>query len=457
MTKSYPLVTVYLVNHNYGRFLKRSIDSVLSQDFLDFELIIIDDGSTDHSNEILINYEQIDKVNVVRQKNKGLSVTNNIALKMSSSSYIMRLDADDYLLKNALSVLTSRMEADPDLALVFPDYYEVDEYGEILHRVKRHDFEKDVTLYDIPAHGACTMFRRDVLRDVGGYDENITRQDGYDIWLKIAHRYKVANINEPLFYYRKHPKSLTQDESALLNTQAKILKKHVNIRKVVDLKILSVIPVRGSTMDSRSRPLEVLGNKPLVNWTIDEALECEDTNQIILTTPDKNLINYVNSQYGEKVSCHKRNSQLSRINQSLSHTIQDVLDSYKSQDIDALLILNIEAPFRNAMYISKAVHIMQLYDVDVVIGVRMDDDMFYIHEGNGLKPRRGEDGMRLERDDLYRKVGGMTLVKKDFFNEKNKIIGGQIGHAVMDQRSAFLIKSELDWEIAGMILNQKIV
>ena len=242
MTKSYPLVTIYLVNHNYGRFLKRSIDSVLSQDFLDFELIIIDDGSTDHSNEILINYEQIDKVNVVRQKNKGLSVTNNIALKMSSSHYIMRLDADDYLLKNALSVLTSRMEADPDLALVFPDYYEVDEYGEILHRVKRHDFEKDVTLYDIPAHGACTMFRRDVLRDVGGYDENITRQDGYDIWLKIAYRYKVANINEPLFYYRKHPKSLTQDESALLDTQAKILKKHVNIRKVVNLKILSIIP-----------------------------------------------------------------------------------------------------------------------------------------------------------------------------------------------------------------------
>ena len=87
--------------------------------------------------------------------------------------------------------------------------------------------------------------------------------------------------------------------------------------------------------------------------TIDEALECEDTNEIILTTPDKNLINYVNSQYGEKVSCHRRNSQLSRINQSLSHTIQDVLDSHNSQDIDALLILNIEAPFRNAMYISK--------------------------------------------------------------------------------------------------------
>ena len=58
--------------------------------------------------------------------------------------------------------------------------------------------EKDITAIDIPAHGACTMFRRDVLRDVGGYDENITRRDGYDIWLKIAHRYKVANINEPL-------------------------------------------------------------------------------------------------------------------------------------------------------------------------------------------------------------------------------------------------------------------
>ena len=186
--KSYPLVTIYLVNHNYGRFLEKSIDSVLSQDFLDFELIIIDDGSTDHSNQILNNYEQIDKVNVVRQKNKGLSVTNNIALKMSSSRYIMRLDADDYLLPNALRVLTSRLEADPDLVLVFPDYYEVDEYGEILHRVKRNDFEKDVTLYDIPAHGACTMFRRDILREVGGYDEKFVESMGggdIDFWYRI--------------------------------------------------------------------------------------------------------------------------------------------------------------------------------------------------------------------------------------------------------------------------------
>ena len=76
-----PLVTVYIPSHNYGRFLEQAIQSVLKQTLADFELIIIDDGSTDNSREVIDHYTEHEKVITIFQQNKGLNVTNNIALR----------------------------------------------------------------------------------------------------------------------------------------------------------------------------------------------------------------------------------------------------------------------------------------------------------------------------------------------------------------------------------------
>ena len=111
------LVTVYITNHNYGKYIKKSIDSVLSQTYKNFELIIIDDGSTDNSKEIIEKYKNDIKVTIVYQKNKGLNVTNNIAIKLSKGKYIVRLDADDYFDENALLVMVNKMEKDSNISL----------------------------------------------------------------------------------------------------------------------------------------------------------------------------------------------------------------------------------------------------------------------------------------------------------------------------------------------------
>ena len=65
-------------------------------------------------------------------------------------------------------------------------------------------------MLDLPAHGACTMFKTSVLKKIGGYDESFSCQDGYDIWLKIINNYQISNINNPLFFYRQHSLSLTK-------------------------------------------------------------------------------------------------------------------------------------------------------------------------------------------------------------------------------------------------------
>ena len=129
MLKNSPLVTVYITNHNYGKYIKKALDSVLSQTFKNFELIIIDDGSTDNSKKIINKYKNNSKVKIIYQVNKGLTVSNNLAIRASLGKYVMRLDADDWLDSHAIEILFNTLEKNKKLGMVFPDYYEVDSKG----------------------------------------------------------------------------------------------------------------------------------------------------------------------------------------------------------------------------------------------------------------------------------------------------------------------------------------
>ena len=104
-------VTVYITSYNYGKYLTQAVDSVLAQNFKDWELLIINDGSTDNTRDILAQYEGHKRIKIIHQENKGLNVSNNIALRVAQGNYIMRLDADDYLDENALLVLSNVLDA----------------------------------------------------------------------------------------------------------------------------------------------------------------------------------------------------------------------------------------------------------------------------------------------------------------------------------------------------------
>ena len=130
-----PLITVYITNHNYGRFISKSIQSVLNQSFKKYELIIIDDGSTDNSIKVIQSYYKKNKnIIFVKQKKRGLVASNNIAISLAKGKYIMRLDADDWLQKDALKEMFNKIEKSNKIAMVFPDYYEVNINGKIISR-----------------------------------------------------------------------------------------------------------------------------------------------------------------------------------------------------------------------------------------------------------------------------------------------------------------------------------
>ena len=153
-----PIITVYITNFNYGEYLKKSITSVLNQTFKNIELIIVDDGSTDNSKKILNEYFKNKKIKIIYQKNKGLIKSCNIAIKLASGQFIMRLDADDYLDKNALLILYNEIIKNDEIALVYSDYFLIDKFENLISHERKNSIKHN-SLKNNPAHGACSLIR----------------------------------------------------------------------------------------------------------------------------------------------------------------------------------------------------------------------------------------------------------------------------------------------------------
>lgn len=453
--KNNPLITVYITNYNYAKYLNQSIKSVLNQTYKNFELIIIDDGSNDDSIDIINSYEKLKNVKLIFQKRKGLNATNNVALSMAKGKYFIRLDADDFFEINALEKMVNIIDKDDDIVMVFPDYFVVDEENSIIRTVKRHNFENDVKLFDQPAHGACTLIRKKSLQEIGGYDEDFDRQDGYDLWLKVINNFKIRNINEPLFYYRFHNSNLTKDKYSLLFTRAKIKRKRVKKLGLKKISVEALIPIRGTSYEPLLNPMKKIGKKTLIEWTIDAAKNSLIGHNMTVATGDADIMSFIEKTYGDSIKIYERGKNQTRLNLSLEKTILDFLKNLteKEKKPDAILILYLAYPFKQSWQIDEAIDTMKLFDVDIVDGVIPDNRVFYNHDGKGLSPLVEDGGFHMERNELYRRVGGIHLMKTNFFEKNKKMIAGKIGHIQFDRYSSFKIEDHLDWEIANTILS----
>ena len=452
------IITVYITNYNYGKFIKKCVESVLAQSIKNYELIIIDDGSTDESKEILKEYKEYKNIKIVFQKNIGLNATNNVAIGLSQGKYILRLDADDYLEKNALETMYNLMEKHSEVAMVFPDYYLIDIDNNIVGQFMRHDFEKDVQLYDQPAHGACTMIKKSVLKEVGGYDEEFKCQDGYDIWLKIVGNYKIKNINKPLFYYRQHQDSLSKNEEEILKTRAKIKAKQVISKNIPNKSAIAIIPIRGLSADGNLLCFENLGDKKVIDWTIMAAIGSKNINHTVVTTNDNQIKKYVSDKYKNKVLIFDRSVESNKKNKSAEEVILETINKYKLEYYtpDYTMVLFINYPFRSTRYLDKAINTMKLFNVDAVDSVRSDNSLFYRHDGKGLKFIKEKKLLRVERDEIYKRCGGLHLLNTKKFLKNKNFFSGNVGHILIDQKSSLAINSKLDLQILKLIANKDI-
>ena len=447
MVKHDYLISVYITNYNYGEYIKTAIESVLNQSVKNFELIIIDDGSTDNSKEIIDSYAHLPDITIIYQKNKGLNITNNVAMKAANGKYIMRLDADDYLHERALELMSDRLESDPELGLVFPNYYYVDKEGELIGEEKRHDFENEVVLLDQPAHGACTMIRLDFLRKVGGYNEAYTCQDGYELWVKFTQNFKVANISFPLFYYRQHGNNLTGNEQKILKTRALINETFVNEKKF-DTSTLAIIPIRGGSQDIAFKSLN---GTNLLDLKLREMAQSKNIMKVVVTSPDQQVESLLESISKKNAEFHHRKKIEAKQQHDLNPTIDEIVsaENMKDSKFEIIAVLTLEYPFLEAYKMDDVINTMLVFGSDSIIGVKSDDSVFYQHHGDGLHPILDRDKYtRLEREALFKQVGGITAARKISFLRTKEMVTGNVGHTIMDQKSSFGLFTHLDWEVA---------
>ena len=452
-------ISVYIPNYNYGRYLDKAIQSLLKQTFKKFEIIIIDDGSTDKSFEVINKYtsQKKNNIRVIQHKNKGLIKSSNIAIRASKGKFIMRLDADDFLKKNALEKFFKTINQDQEIAMVYSDFYITDKNLKIIRREKKINQRKKSELQDIPAHGACCLIRKDYLIEANLYDEEFDRQDGYILWLKFLKKYKILNINKPLWYYRQHGDSLSSNSEKLLYARSLIYEKFAKISNKKKKKIVCVIPVRGNNVSSNCLSYEKLDGKPLIFWSIDEALKSKKIDKIIVTSSDEELLFNIKKKYKNKIFYHNRNKDYAIENTHFRKAVLDSIDkNYKKKKPDIIVMLYHEAPFRKALYINNAINSMLIHSTEKVIPVYTNlTDHYYKHDGKGLKliNNSRHSSLHLEKNIIFVECGGMVVMNYNFYKRNKKEKTNKLGHIIMDRKSSFCIKDNFDLKIAKNIKN----
>lgn len=450
-------VTVYIPAHNYGRFLDRAIQSVFKQTMDDWELIVIDDGSTDKTQEVLDRHRGHPKIRILEQENKGLNVTNNIALRLAAGKYMMRLDADDYLDENILLILSNVLDTKHEVCLVYPDYYLVDEEGEVLELVRRKKIGEEVELLDLPAHGACTMIRKETLLELGGYSEEFNRQDGYALWLKFIQRHQPYNVNVPLFYYRQHPNSLTRDNGRLLETRRQIKRRFVEDSNAGPLKVLAVVPVMADPPFALGAPFTDLAGKPLIEYTLEEVAKARLVDRAVLSSASPEVLRAAEKYPG--IIPLLRPRELAKQTASAVDLLKNILAALEEKEgyqPDAVCICYINAPFRRAEHIDKAVDTMAIFGVDSVISVQEELSLCYYHGRHGLTPLNSarERGMRLEREAVFKENAAIFLTRTEVIRS-GRFLGEKIGHITMLPEESVRLSTEFDFWVAEKIASER--
>ena len=212
MIAQLPKVTVFIPAYNREKYIGDAIESVLAQTYTDFEILLIDDGSTDRTVEIMHSYTD-PRLRIIRnEKNLGIPKTRNKGIENARGQYIAMLDSDDRAYPIRLEKQVAFLDRNPDFAQVGSWCRMMDEKGRPLKKTKRQPILPDdidaQLLFRCSLSNRSIMGRTELLREFG-YRNDFPRCQDYDLHVKLAQKYKLGNLPECLVYGRIHPEQIT--------------------------------------------------------------------------------------------------------------------------------------------------------------------------------------------------------------------------------------------------------
>jgi alpha-1,6-rhamnosyltransferase len=300
--KEYPLVSVIVPCYNYAGYVDETLRSVLSQDYPNFELIVVDDGSTDDSARVIeralaANRDGLaQRVEFIQQENAGVSAALNAGLAQARGDFIATFDADDIMPPQRLSVQLTYLREHPEVGCLGGVAVRIDEQGKLLPKkdkkrsVRRYDFSQALASA-LVVGGNIAVYRRDAIDKAGRYDPAIKIQD-FQMTLKVAKAgFYVDVLPDTVTLYRKHEGSLSKNykaeyrygldviapysehpqyESAKARLITKALRMAVIYDKSYGWKLLSQVPLRqwDKQLLKRLRHLLLKRAKPALEETL---------------------------------------------------------------------------------------------------------------------------------------------------------------------------------------------
>jgi len=264
-------LTVLMPAYNAADFIREAIDSVLNQTFLDFELLIINDGSTDQTKEIIESYSD-NRICLVSQENKGIAKALNIGLQLAKGELIARFDADDICLPGRLEKQFSFMEANPDCIVTGCEAEYITENGQHLFHFKCPAYTNEeiikIIYHTCPFIHSSVMYRKEAILKAGGYPADAHNFEDHLLWIQIRKYGSYCNLAFPLLKVRLNPASATMDEkwrgSSFRKLKQKILHRGTVTHKEGE-ELLLILKKQDDEKIKRGSYYALCGKKFLLN------------------------------------------------------------------------------------------------------------------------------------------------------------------------------------------------
>jgi len=230
-----PLLTVVMPVRNGARWLAEAVDSVVRQTLSDLELLVIDDGSTDETLQILGDWMGRDgRIRLLRQQSRGLVAALNYGLAEARGPFLARLDADDRAAPERLERQIRVLDNDPSIGLLGSWAQRIDEHGRPRGNLRPKTDSRQ--LVDIlkdanPFIHSTIMLRTEIVRGLGGYRTAFEAAEDYDLWLRMSEVTRLANVAEPLVQYRRHGANVSTRKAIRQSFSVRLAQRAARIRR----------------------------------------------------------------------------------------------------------------------------------------------------------------------------------------------------------------------------------
>ncbi len=228
-SKKQPLVSVIIATYNRARIISQAIESVLGQTFGDYEIIVVDDGGNDGTEDLLRNRFTGKLVYIRKEKNEGLSAARNTGIETARGRFIALLDDDDCWLPEKLELQIGLIEKKPSLGLVYCNSLKVNEHDKVLGELrgtKRGNIFNDLLSSNCLGPPSGVLLAKAVFKRSGYFDESLTALEDWDLWIRVAQLYEIDFVDRPLVRYRMHSGNMSSDIMNMQRSTFAVLDKY---------------------------------------------------------------------------------------------------------------------------------------------------------------------------------------------------------------------------------------